>query len=274
MLSYPREILVMAQYRYRSSEVPRGVTLEAIAWLGPDKQRSIIVEWIHGQFDPVGDRILFEERDTWDAAEEVWDEFSGLVDEDVIEDAISRAFGGAGFVRKDYPRLGEIGQFDRRRLLELGDHARTGGQVRLGTVLELRERATLAHLVNDLLAKASEIEAFVGTPRHNGGPVDDTTPIGEFSHVSAELRAISNQLSSITPKPDSIATAALSIERIATRHGWDQPTSSSADAYSRSFFETLGKDHAHMINGVLLVFFVLICELLNQVVGWLEVAVF
>jgi hypothetical protein len=264
----------MAEHRYRSNKVPRGVTREAIAWLGSDKQRSIILRWIHEQFDPIGaDHILFEERDAWDAAEEVWDEFSTLVDEDVIEDAIRGAFGGAGFVRKANPRFGEIGKFDRQRLLELGDHARTGGQVSLGTVLELRERATLAHLVNDLLAKAAEIEAEVGTPGHNRGPVDDSTPIGEFSHVANELRAISTQLSSSVPTPDSIASSALSIEHIAARHGWDQPQSSSADAYRRAFFETLGKDHAHMLNGALIAFICLIYELLKQVVGWLEVAV-
>jgi hypothetical protein len=264
----------MSSYRYRSADLPYGVTREAISWLGPAKQRGVIVAWIEEQFElRNSDHILFGESDTFDVFEIVWDEFDGIVPRDVVESALAEAAGEGEWVSKSTPRRTIVERYDEGRLTELLSQARQNRSSRIDTVSELLERAGLEDTLAQINQRLAEIEGIVGKVGDNGGPVDTSTQMGQFAHLRSQIERIAGQVATKTPSPISVAESALVIQGIAAQNDWlDDQLRQGAAAYIKSFCETAGKDHARALSIALGALILLIIQLLVGCVEWLEIA--
>lgn len=265
----------MPLFRYRSPLLPYGVTRDAVGWLGPQKQRDVVLAWIEEHFDVrTSDHLLFDESDTFDVFEEVWDEFENLVPEDVIERALNEAAARGEWVKRHTPRKAEVERYDSKRLVELLRDLRTTGKVRLGTAAELRARAEFEAVISSLRRCIAEIEGISGALGDNGGPADVSTPAGQFAHLTAHISRIGKQLSLSAPSPVSVAESALAIQGVAESNHWmDEHIQTGTTAYVRSFCETAGKDHARMLNAALIAFIALVFGLLMSCIDWIEAAV-
>lgn len=263
----------MALPRYRSSELPYGVTREAISWLGPAKQRGVIVRWLEDNFDiRSSDHVLFHEEDTFDVFEEVWDEFDGLVPPDVIDGALTEAAAMGEWVPRRTPRRAQVERYDTQRLAELLRQAQTS-RVRIGNASELRSRAELESILAGLRRCIAEIDGIAGGVGDNGGPVDVSTPAGQFAHLKSHIGRIAKQAASNSPDALALAQSAMAIQGIAETNRWlDEQMRDGAAAYIRAFCETSGKNHAHMLSASLMMFIILVFNLLGACVGWLEIA--
>jgi hypothetical protein len=265
----------MSAFRYRSAELPYGVTREAIAWLGPRKQRGLIVEWVRENFvvrEP--NHLLFDEDDSFNSFEQVWDEFDGVVPSDVIDEAISELSHMGEWVKRTTPRKEHIEYFDLDRLSELLRETQHSGSFRIGSAAELQERAKLEGALARLTRAIAEIEGIVGKMGDNGGPADVSTPGGAFAHVRTHVGKIAKQVAARAPNPVAVAQSAVAIQGVAEQNNWlDTQMNAGAEAYIRAFCETSGKDHARLVHAAILAFIFLIYELLSACIGWLEVAV-
>lgn len=259
--------------RYRSSDLPYGVTREAVSWLGPAKQRGIVIGWMCENFDLRDvDHVIFDEGDTFDAFEEVWDEFDGLVPTDVIDSALSEAAEMGEWIPRRTPRRVQIEHYDTDRLAELLHQAQTG-HARIGGVSELKARAELEGVLVSLRRCVAEIEGIAGALGDNGGPADVSTPAGQFSHLKTHIGRITKQANASYPDALSLAQSAVVIQGIAASNNWlDEQMREGAATYIRAFCETSGKDHAHALSAAMTMFILLVFNLLAVCVSWLEAA--
>jgi hypothetical protein len=268
----PKEV-DMPQPRYRAPQVPGGATREALAWLGAEKQREIVIAWIKQNYERRRpDHLFFDEQDSWDPFEEVRDEFDGAIPEHIVEAAIDAAGSQGEWVRRNTTRRSEIEHYDLDRLTELFDHVRAAKASRLGTARELQERVALNAAVQSLSAKIDEIQAHLGMHGNNGGPPDLDSATGQFAAVRDGVAKLTDIMQKKSPDLASATQTAFSIETVAKENGWlKAEIDEGRRAYIKAFCETSGKDHAHALTALLGAFVLLVYGMLLQFVAWLEV---
>lgn len=217
---------------YLDGDPDSGVTPSQLKRMGRERQREYVLSWFYRNFEDPAEETPHDSREggyqyiwggPYDAREELWSEFEGILSEERIEEIAERVERRAieWAPGRDHPNhssnqpdldaedvedegSGEP-DFDAIvRALEAGAQPSYGGEVERGL------RQELTRSVEELKDELARLEPDYGGIGHNRPPVDEVTAAaGEMLEpMKAAVETIADEASKEAPDAVAVAEAA------------------------------------------------------------------
>lgn len=276
--------------RYYSPDDPEAyLTPSQLKRLGRKKQVRYLVHWFHGMFeDPQNETPYAIDKESpynyeyiwggpFDARDELGDEFSGIVSEDVIEEAIGEVESEGTVEWAPGPNHPEKRRLHEEAMAESYDpphprlddiRQRLDGTLasRFGDPFELEQRVSLRAEIAELRSLLREQNLAHGRIGHNGPPEHLALSVEEAQEVSAAVDQIDMELAKELPDLQVVAKSAGRLEVLI---GWiGRKLDKSVDGFMTSIGAAGGVAVVASMAGIPIL--EKIGQVFNSIVRWLD----
>ena len=217
---------------YEDTEGPHGITREVVSEMSSEEQVHVMVDWFHAHFEDPAHRTPYETREggyqwIWggphSANEELQDEFSQVIDFDVIQEAVRQIENDGLLDWAPKPRPGDYDDDDYEEAVQSGLIVDGDDGEWPRSVIESRPPSTEPEARQEVTRRLDDLEALIeplvaqhGMMGHNRPPepleVEQPCTSEDWLALKADVDALREQAQKETPYETEIARASGSIK--------------------------------------------------------------